>query len=65
MRDDIEAPWIGDPEPYINSHYNLIEPEEYMSDLFAYDPDICDGDFCPCDCDKCPKCWEDEEEDDD
>ena len=23
--------------------------------LFAYDPDRCDGDFCPCDCQFCSK----------
>lgn len=28
---------------------------------WAYDPDICDGDFCPRDCDDCPK-KEDEDE---
>ena len=26
-----------------------------MSDLWAYDPDICDGDLCVMDCDRCPK----------
>ena len=26
-----------------------------MSDLWAYDPDICDGDYCPMNCDYCPK----------
>lgn len=26
-----------------------------MSDLYLYNPDICDGDFCPQDCDRCPK----------
>ena len=26
-----------------------------MSDLWAYVPEICDGDFCPLDCDKCYK----------
>ena len=24
-------------------------------DIWAYDPDICDGDFCPLNCDHCPK----------
>ena len=24
-------------------------------DIWAYDPDICDGDFCPMNCDYCPK----------
>ena len=26
-----------------------------MSDLYLYNPDICDGDFCPQDCDRCYK----------
>lgn len=26
-----------------------------MSDLWAYDPDICDGDLCVMCCDRCPK----------
>jgi hypothetical protein len=26
-----------------------------MTDLWAYYPPICDGDFCPMDCDHCPK----------
>lgn len=26
--------------------------------LWAYDPDICDGDFCPCDCDFCRKAYD-------
>ena len=24
-------------------------------ELWAYDPEICDGDFCPMCCDRCPK----------
>lgn len=24
-------------------------------DMWAYDPDICDGDYCPMNCDRCPK----------
>ena len=24
-------------------------------DIWAYTPEICDGDYCPKDCDKCPK----------
>ena len=32
---------------------------------WRYKPEKCDGDFCPGECDKCPKCWEDEEDDDD
>ena len=26
-----------------------------MSDMYLYDPDICDGDLCIKDCDNCPK----------
>ena len=26
-----------------------------MSDMYAYTPEICDGDYCPQDCDRCPK----------
>ena len=26
-----------------------------MSDLWLYTPEICDGDFCPMDCDTCYK----------
>ena len=26
--------------------------------LWAYDPDICDGDYCPCDCDFCRKAYD-------
>lgn len=26
-----------------------------MSDLWAYYPDVCDGDFCPMNCDICGK----------
>ena len=26
-----------------------------MSDLYAYTPEICDGDYCPQDCDRCRK----------
>ena len=34
--------------------------------LWAYEPDICDGDFCPNDCDRCSKAkWIDFEEFDD
>ena len=35
--------------------------------LWAYDPDICDGDFCPNDCEYCSKAYnrdEKEEEED-
>lgn len=31
--------------------------------LWAYDPEICDGDFCPGDCDLCAK-WQDNEKED-
>ena len=24
-------------------------------DIWAYDPEICDGDYCPMNCDHCPK----------
>lgn len=34
---------------------------ERMSDLWAYVPDVCDGDFCPQDCDHCYKKYEAEE----
>ena len=30
---------------------------------WRYSPEKCDGDFCPGECDNCPKCWEDEDED--
>lgn len=26
-----------------------------MSDLWAYNPDVCDGDYCPMNCDHCYK----------
>ena len=26
-----------------------------MSELYAYTPEICDGDYCPRDCDRCWK----------
>lgn len=26
-----------------------------MKDVWAYNPEVCDGDFCPLDCDHCPK----------
>ena len=39
--------------------------------LWAYCPSYCDGDFCPGDCDHCPKAdeiaetvWEEEDEED-
>ena len=27
-------------------------------DMWAYDPDICDGDFCPCNCEYCSKAYD-------
>lgn len=30
---------------------------------WRYSPEKCDGDFCPGDCDGCPKCWEDADDD--
>jgi len=39
-----------------------------MKDIWAYDPDICDGDYCPMNCDICPKrelVLEKQEDDDD
>ena len=24
-------------------------------DIWAYNPDVCDGDYCPMNCDHCPK----------
>ena len=29
---------------------------------WRYKPEKCDGDFCPGECDNCPKCWEDAED---
>lgn len=29
--------------------------------MWAYDPDICDGDFCPMNCDFCSKAYDREE----
>lgn len=66
MDRDLEAPWISNPEPYRNEFFYLVE-EPNMSDLWAYDPDKCDGDWCPCDCDSCYKSEiveEDEDEED-
>ena len=30
---------------------------------WSYEPDKCDGDFCIGECDDCPKCYVDEEDD--
>ena len=38
-----------------------------VKNVYLYRPDVCDGDYCPQDCDKCPKAeqiLEMEEEDD-
>ena len=38
-----------------------------MKNIWAYNPAVCDGDYCPKDCDICPKtdeCLELEEEED-
>lgn len=32
---------------------------------WAYDPERCDGDYCPGDCDNCSKWMDDEEEEED
>ena len=32
-------------------------------DRWRYTPEKCDGDFCPSECDNCPKCWEDADDD--
>ena len=26
-----------------------------MKNVYLYTPEICDGDYCPMDCDQCPK----------
>lgn len=36
-----------------------------MSDLYAYNPNVCDGDACPIDCEHCGKSEEAEEQTDD
>ena len=60
---DIEAPWVGQYyDKYRNDFYGLVEPEEIMSDLWAYNPDKCDGDICYMDCDCCPKSVLDDDE---
>lgn len=33
-----------------------------MSDLWSYTPEKCDYDYCPGDCDKCPKGGEDDDD---
>ena len=34
---------------------NCSERRETMKNIWAYNPDVCDGDFCPMNCDHCPK----------
>ena len=59
---NIEAPWVGDYyDKYRNRYYQTGDEE--MSDLWAYDSDRCDGDFCPMNCDNCPKADRDDEDD--
>ena len=64
---DIEAPWVGDYyDKYRSIYYG--GGDDNMSDLWAYDPEKCDGDFCPMNCDICGKKYDDlegEEEEDD
>ena len=38
--------------------YENDERSEEMSLLWAYDQDICDGDYCPCNCDICRKAYD-------
>ena len=33
-----------------------------MSELWAYDSDVCDGDFCPMNCDICHKAERDDDD---
>lgn len=45
--------------------YRQREEEKQMAaDLWAYNPDICDGDFCPMNCDICGKADREEEDED-
>lgn len=41
---------------YIHSwrDYRKVEYED-MKNVYAYNPSVCDGDFCPMDCDVCGK----------
>ena len=66
MSDFPDPPWVGFYyDKYRNDFYGLVEREEYMSDLWAYDEDRCEGDYCPMNCDTCPKSEPDYEEDED
>lgn len=57
-----DAPWITNYDRYRNQYYQVEEVD--VSELWAYRPEVCDGDFCPCNCDCCGKAdWDDEEED--
>jgi len=58
---NIEAPWVGDYyDKYRNRYYQT--GDDNMSDLWAYSPEKCDGDFCPMNCDICGKKYDDLEE---
>lgn len=66
-RFDIEAPWVGDYyDKYRSIYYG--GGDDNMSDLWAYEPEKCDGDFCCFNCDLCrksdPDYGKDEEDDD-
>ena len=32
-----------------------MERTGFLKNVYLYRPDVCDGDYCPQDCDKCPK----------
>lgn len=32
-----------------------MERNGYIKNIYLYRPDVCDGDYCPQDCDRCPK----------
>jgi len=52
---DLEAPWVGAYyDKYRSRYYQTIGDDE-MSDLWAYEPEKCDGDICFNNCDHCPK----------
>ena len=62
-----DAPWIDCYDKYRGRYYQTIGDDE-MSGLWAYEPEKCDGDFCPMNCDICGKKYDDlegEEEEDD
>ena len=62
MIDVPDAPWVRDYDRFFQLHYQCKGGEE-LSDLWAYNPDRCDGGFCCYDCDKCSKAESDDEED--